>query len=205
MFQDGRSSHGKIKEIEARIYYRENTKAPLGDFPDLTPDWFGMCISEKALNVFWDKIHIFFEKVPIRFTGGGVEMKSGILYAKEINELPEIPDKENQYYYLHPCASLLASNNEPKELPEFIPREPSEINIYPEELERKLEKIRENYKGLLYAIEEDIGDYHTGPIFVARDSANIYFNDEFIKICKKEKLLKPKLSAVDNSDATYNK
>jgi hypothetical protein len=203
--EPGRSLKGLISSLDARIMFKENSMSPLGDFPSLTGLNQNLVISQKALDVFWPKIQIFFEKIPIIFTGGGTIKRSGIWYGVELSEVPDIPEKNTQYFYLHPCRSLQRSMTAPEEIPEFKPRDPYAPKMDIKLLEKKLVEASKQYKGALSELKEDIGDYTLPPVFTARDVPSIYFTEEFSNLCKKHNLKGLRLSEIDDSDKTNTK
>lgn len=189
----GRRLRDRPESFDVRIIYRTETRAPLGDFPDIEEG--GLIASKRALDVFWNEIEVFFEKLPVTVTGGGVEKKSGIWYAQDLEELPEIADMSCDYYYLHPSRSLQREHPNPSECPEFKLGGPQEFQIGEAELDRKTKQAKEEYLGWLGELKADIGSNEVPPIFVAgttlgfmKNPASIYFTDEFKQRCKKNKL-----------------
>ena len=129
--------------------------------------------------------------------------KSGVWYAKSLDELPEIPDKSEDYYYLHPLRSLQREHPNPEECPELAIRDFDEVEINEDELSEKIERAKREYLGWLGEVKADIGSYEVPPIFVAgttlgfmKNPVGIYFTDEFKRRCKKNKLKTMRLREV---------
>jgi len=199
----GRSISKSTGSVDVRIMYRDGTKAPLGDFPDIEEG--GLVASQSALDVFRNDIDAFFEIVPVNITGAGVIKKSGVWYDVDLKDAPDIPDRQNHYFYLHPARSLQREYSGPTECPAYESADLSDIEIDQAELEAKIEKARAEYLGPLGELEADIGSYDVGPIFVAgnlsggfKNHVGIYFTDNFIKTCQRNKLSTMRLFEVTN-------
>ncbi len=199
----GRSISKSIDSLDVRIMYRDGTKAPLGAFPDIEEG--GLIASQSALDVFRNDIDTFFEIVPVNITGAGVIKKSEIWYDVSLNDVLDIPDRHNHYFYLHRARSLQREYSGPIECPPYESVDLSGVKIYEGELEAKIEKARAEYLGPLGELEADIGSYDVGPIFVAgnlsggfKNHVGIYFTDDFIKTCQRHKLSMMRLFEVTN-------
>lgn len=199
----GRSISKSIDSLDVRIMYRDGTKAPLGDFPDIEEG--GLVASQSALDVFRNDIDTFFEIVPVNITGAGVIKKSGDWYEVNLKDVPDIPDRRNHYYYLHPARSLQREYSGPTECPPYESVDLSGVKIDEGELEAKIEKARAEYLGSLGELEADIASYDVGPIFVAgnlsggfKNHVGIYFTDDFIRTCQCHKLSMMRLFEVTN-------
>ena len=199
----GRPMSESIESLDVRLMFREGTKAPLGDFPDIEEG--GLAISQSALDVFWDDIDVFFEKVPIRIAGAGVIKKSGIWDDVSLEDLPDVPDWKNPYFYLHPSRSLQREFEGPTECPPYVSKDLWGTEIDQAELEAKIEKARAEYLGPLGELEADVGAYDVCSIFVAgnlsggaKNHVGIVFAEKFIETCKRHKLSMMRLFEVTN-------
>lgn len=199
----GRSIGVPIDSLDVRVKFRDGTKSPLGDFPDLEDG--GLVASQSAVNVFREDIEKFFELVPLKVTGGGIIKKSGIWYEVTVDELPDIPDKQDSYFYLHPARSLQREFDGPAECAPFEFRDLSGVDLDEDEIKSKIAKAREEYLGALGELETDIGSYDVGSIFVAgnlsggfKNHVGIYFTDRFVSTCKQHKLRMMRLLEVSN-------
>lgn len=199
----GRSLGTSISTVDVRIMYRDGTKAPLGDFPDIEEG--GLVVSQSALETFRKDIDTFFEIVRINITGAGVIKKSGVWYEVSLEELPEIPDRCNDYFYLHPARSLQREFDGPTECPPYESVDLTDAEIDHRELEAKIEKARAEYLGPLGELEVDIGSCDVGSIFVAgnlaggfKNHVGIVFTDDFVKTCRRHKLRAMRLFEITN-------
>lgn len=112
-----------------------------------------------------------------------------------LGDFPDIADRGNPYFYLHPSKSLKRGFSGPAECPPYVPRDMSNVEIDETELEKKIEQARKEYRGWLGELETDVGSYDVGPIFVAgsamggfKNPVNIYFTEEFKNTCRRHKL-----------------
>ncbi len=199
----GRPLEESVRSINVRIMYRDGTKAPLGDFPDIEEG--GLVASRKALEVFQQEIDEFFQIVPIQVTGAGVVKRSGIWYETELEEVPDIPDRKEEYFYLHPVRSLQREFGGPAECPPYESPDLYGVEIDEAELAAKIEQAKADYLGPLGELEADIADFSVGSIFVAgnlaggfKNHVGIYFTDEFAKRCKQHGLLAMRLQEITN-------
>jgi hypothetical protein len=199
----GRPISESIESLDVRLMFREGTKAPLGDFPDIEEG--GLAMSQSALDVLWDDIEVFFDKIPIRITGAGVIKKSGIWYEVSLADLPGIPDQKNPYFYLHPARSLQREFEGPTECPPYESKDLWGVEIDQVQLEAKIKKARDEYLGPLGELEADVGAYDVGSIFVSgnlaggfKNHVGIFFADKFIETCKRHKLKMMRLLEVTN-------
>lgn len=203
----GRAMEASPDSLDVRIMFRDGAKAPLGDFPDLEDG--GLVASKSALQVFQEDVTEFFEVIPLKVTGAGVIKKSGIWYKVSLEEMPAIPDKSNDYFYLHPARSLQREFDGPVECAPFEFRDLSDVDIDEDELRAKIEKARAEYLGPLGELRADIGAYDVGSIIVAgnlaggfKNHVGIYFTERFIDTCKKKKLSLMRLREVTNNADT---
>lgn len=183
--------------------YRDGTKSPLGDFPDIEEG--GLVVSQSVLDFFRHDIGVFFDNVPITITGAGVTKKSGIWHEVELKDVPDIPDRENPYFYLHPARSLQREYSSPRECPSHESRDLSGVKIDQAKLEAKIEKAKNEYLGSLGELKADIGSYDVGPIFVAgnlsggfKSHVGIYFSEDFLEISRRHKLSIMRLHEIVN-------
>ena len=199
----GRSINNSAVSFDVRIMYRDGTKAPLGDFPDIEEG--GLVVSQSALDVFRHDIDVFFEIVPINITGAGVIKENGVWHVVELKDVPDIPDRQNPYFYLHPAQSLQREYTDPRECPRYQSADLSDVKINQDELDAKIESAKNEYLGSLGELEADIGSYDVGSVFVAgnlsggfKNHVGIYFTDDFIKTCRRHKLSTMRLYELAN-------
>lgn len=200
----GRPMEALPDSLDVRIMFRDGTKSPLGDFPDLEDG--GLVASESALEVFREDVTEFFEVIPLKVTGAGVIKKSGIWYKVSLEEMPDITGTGNDYFYLHPARSLQREFGGPAECAPFEFRDLSGVEIDEVELKAKIERAKAEYLGPLGELQADIGSYDVGSIIVAgnlaggfKNHVGIYFAEQFINTCKKKKLSMMRLREVTNN------
>lgn len=200
---DCQSLQGILERIDVRIMYKAGTRSPLGDFPEI--DEHGLAVSERALAIFREEIDTFFEVIPMHVTHGGEIKRSSVWNKTVLSELPDIPDKNDSFFYLHPVRALQRGQDGPAPLPVYEPGDFTGVEIDEADLRKRIEEAKKSYKGWLGELQADIGSFPVGPLFVAgrtsrdaRTPVQICFTEEFQRICKREKLTRIKLCEVRN-------
>ncbi|WP_417446021.1 hypothetical protein [Kangiella sp.] len=187
-----------IQDIKCRILFKESKPRRLGDFPDIDA-MQGVAISEKFRSVFEEHLHACFDIIPIEITGYGIERHDSWEYPAE-NEIPTDVWENQPYWFLHPSRSFQGAG-EPEEIKPYNCRDPSKINVDPDELERKLAEARARYQGALHKVRTELAGTLPPPMFVAGDAGRVCFTGEFKRICKKERLVGIHIREITNDDA----